>query len=571
MSQRLRLTLLAALAASTLSVSSAWAQATAEGNIRGYVKDEQGGVLPGVAITAASPAVPGARTAVSDAEGFYRLLNLPPAEYTVTGELSGFSRFARPNIVVRAGLNIAVDVTLKLGAVAETLTVTADTPMLEVQKPVQSVNISGELQRSLPLGSRKDFSDFLEVTPGVTSRTFDQGTGGQVYMLRGTDIDNHVVQVDGADMGSFRQGWAGLYVGLSTDALDDTQVKTGGVDASAPLGVGVVINLATPSGTNRVKGSVSAIGQAKEWNGNNAAAGSKSVYSQVFQPDLSVGGPILKDKLFFFGAFRYADREVGISRTADQLKGLTAVDPSFTAFPNGGKNKYYYLKGTAQITPNHQVYGFFQRDFNPEVAAFPTDTRTFNVTAFGGNGIGARLSSVWGTKVTTKLLAAYNDKSINGTFDAFTGHAFDGPEQDVFTSSFVSAGRRRGQGILGITNNTSITAAPTSKITLQADLTYFRSGWLGVHELQTGVFGQPRLSNENQRRYFNGGAAFEELALLDPSNLASPKIAFHRQVWDAANITTSSLLARDYAFYVQDAWKPSSRLTVNACAWTRSS
>src|SRR6516164_6516191 len=88
--------------------------------------------------------------------------------------------------------------------------------MLEVEKPVQAVNISGAMQRALPLGTRKDFSEFLEVTPGVTARTFDQGTGGQVYMLRGGEIEGHVVQVDGADMGSFRQSWAGLYVGLST-------------------------------------------------------------------------------------------------------------------------------------------------------------------------------------------------------------------------------------------------------------------------------------------------------------------------------------------------------------------
>src|SRR5262249_24818814 len=224
------------------------------------------------------------------------------------------------------GLNLAVDIVLTVGAMSETVQVVGESPMLEVLKPVQAVNISGELQRALPLGTRRDFSEFLEVTPGVTARTFDQGTGGQVYMLRGSQIENHVVQVDGADMGSFRQGWAGLYVGLSTDSIEDTQVNTGGVDASAPLGVGVVINIATPSGTNQLKGAASAIYQSKKWNGNNAASGGQSVYSQVFQPDLSLGGPIVKDRVFFFGAFRYADRETGIYRTAAQLAGLAAND-----------------------------------------------------------------------------------------------------------------------------------------------------------------------------------------------------------------------------------------------------
>ena len=543
---------------------TASAQTTAEGTIRGVIHDALGGVLPGVTVVAASPTVAGSFTSVSDAAGSYRLLNLSPGEYSITAELQGFSKYVRPGIVVRAGLNIAVDIEMKIGAMSETVQVTADSPMLEVQKPVQAVNISGDMQRALPLGTRKDFSEFLEVTPGVTARTFDQGTGGQVYMLRGSEIENHVVQVDGADMGSFRQGWAGLYVGLSTDSIEDTQVKTGGVDASAPLGVGVIINIATPSGTNTFKGAASTIYQAKAWNGNNAAQGGQSVYNRVFQPDLSLGGPILRDRLFFFGAFRYSDRETGIFRSADQLKASAAVDPTFTPFANGGKNKYYFVKATAQLTPQHQLYVFYQRDFNPEVAAFATDTKTFNITAFGGNGFGARLSSVWGSSVTTRVLAAYNDKSINGTFDAFAGHFFNNPEQDFYSSSFKSGSRYQGSGLLATTNNAFYTASPTSKLTFQADLTYFKEGWMGSHEIQTGLLAQPRLSNENDNIYVNGGSSFDELALIDPNNVNGGSYVFHRRVYDATSVVASSRLAQDYGVYIQDGWKPSSRLTVTA-------
>jgi len=548
----------------SLSVASvAWAQASTEGAIRGVVRDSQGGFLPGVTITAASPNIATPITTVSTTDGTYRLLNLPPGEYTITAELVGFSKQARPGVVVRSGLNIAVDITMTVGALSETVQVVGESPMLEVSKPVQAVNISGELQRALPLSIRKDFTDFLEVTPGITARTFDQGSGGQVYMLRGSEIENHVVQVDGADMGSFRQGWAGLYTGLSSDAIDDTQVKTGGVDASAPLGVGVIINVATSSGTNQLRGAVSTSYQARSWNGNNAAAGGRSAYVRLFQPDASLGGPIVKDKVFYFGSFRYADREIGISRTPAQLAGL-AVDSQFTPFPNGGKSEYYYGKVTAQLSANHQFYAFYQRDFNPELSAFPTESRPFNITAFGGNGIGARLSSVWGTSVTTKILVAYNDKSINGTFSAFDGHIFDGPVRQIYTSSFISAGRRTGQGILATTNS-NLTAAPTSKITTQADITYFKQGWVGSHELQAGIFGQPRLSNENQTRYANrGDPQLEDHALINPNDRAAGTVVFRRRVFDQPEIVTSSRLAQDYAFYLQDAWKPSSRFTVSA-------
>jgi hypothetical protein len=544
---------------------SASAQSAAEGTVRGLIHDQQGAVLPGVSVTATSPTVVATFTAISGEDGSYRLLNLSPGEYSITAELQGFSKYVRPGIVIRAGLNIAVDIILNVGAMSETVQVTAESPMLEVQKPVQSVNVSGDMQRSLPLGTRKDFSEFLEITPGVTARTFDQGTGGQVYMLRGSEIENHVVQVDGADMGSFRQGWAGLYVGLSTDSIDDTQVKTGGVDASAPLGVGVVINIATPSGTNRLKGAASTIYQARAWNDNNAASGAQSVYNKSFQPDLSLGGPILRDKLFFFGAFRYADRETGIFRTENQLKASAALDPTFTPWANGGKNKYYYIKTTAQLSPNHQVYVFYQRDHNPELASFSIETKPFNIAAFGGNGVGARLSSVWGSSITTKLLAAYNDKSLTGSFDDFSGgHFFNNPEQDIYTSAFVSGPRVLGSGQLVQTNTFDYVAAPTSKLTFQGDLTYFKSGWIGSHEFQTGFFAQPRLSNETDNRYVNGGASLEELALVDPNNLNGGTYLFRRRVYDLTSVVASSRLAQDYAGYVQDAWKPSSRLTIDA-------
>ena len=88
----------------------AMAQGTADGAVRGYMRDEQGAAVPGVTIVASSPTVGGTRETVSDPEGFYRLTNLPPGEYTISAELAGFARFVRPGIVVRAGINFVVDI-----------------------------------------------------------------------------------------------------------------------------------------------------------------------------------------------------------------------------------------------------------------------------------------------------------------------------------------------------------------------------------------------------------------------------------------------------------------------------
>jgi hypothetical protein len=88
------------------------AQVTADGTVRGIVRDEQGAVLPGVTITASSPTVAAARIAVSDAEGNYRLVDLPPGEYTIIAELPGFSKFSRTGVVIRAALNLSIDITM---------------------------------------------------------------------------------------------------------------------------------------------------------------------------------------------------------------------------------------------------------------------------------------------------------------------------------------------------------------------------------------------------------------------------------------------------------------------------
>jgi hypothetical protein len=546
-----------------LAASPVHAQVSAEGGIRGVVRDAQGGVLPGVVITASSPEAPRGATTVTDADGGYRLQNLGPGEYRLVAELQGFSRLERTGLLIRAGLNIVVDVTLQVGSMGETIEVRAETPMLESEKSSKTVNISGELQRRLPLSGRRDFSDFLEITPGVTARGFDQASGGQVYMLRGTDIENHVTQVDGADMGSFRQNWAGLYIGLSTDAVADVQVKTAGADASSPLGVGLITQVATPSGTDQLRGSGSFVYTRKKWNGNNAGPGESPAISEVFQPDLSLGGPLLKGRAWFFGAFRYTKRDVGISRDASQLATLNALQANFATFDNSSRSKYYYVKGTAQISPKHQLYGFYQYDLNPEEANWAYSASKLYVSTFGGNGTGSRLTSIWNDKLTTKVLVAYNDKSLNGTLSAYDNYPGAGPGVEVYSSAALSSGRLTGAGqIAQLGNLASRSAQPATKLTFSADATYYKTGLLGNHEIQTGVYAQ-QFGYTSTVVYSNDGDALWQGVINSPANPALGYTVFSRRVYDRTSVQNADVAAHDYAVYVQDAWKVTPRLTFN--------
>ncbi len=544
--------------------ASAAAQVTADGSIRGVVRDDQGGVLPGVTVTATSPAAPRPVVTVTDAEGVYRLLNLQPGTYVVTTELEGFSRLERAGIVITAGLNLTVDMSLQIGAIGETVQVVAETPMLETERSSKTVNISGELQRSLPLTSRKDFSDFLEVTPGVTARGFDQASGGQVYMVRGTDIESHVTLIDGADMGSFRQNWAGLYMGLSTDSLQDVQVKTGGSDASSPIAMGAITQVATQSGTNQLRGSGGFIFTSDSWNGSNVAAGESAATTEVFQPEGSIGGPIVRDRAWFFGTFRYTQRNVGISRDAAQLATLQALRPGFDPFDNESRNKYYFAKGSAQINSRHQLTAFYQYDLNPDETNWAYSVDRLNVSAFGGHGVSSRLTSTWTNQMTSRIMVSYNDKSLNGTLSAYDKYPGTGPGLAVYSSTAVSAGNPVGQGQVGEMNNLAQRAAqPASKFTVSADTTYYKSGWIGSHEFQTGVYLQ-NFEYSSTISYSNNGDALNDAVLRDAQNPGAGYTIFRRRVYDRPSVMAVDVKAHDYAFYLQDAWKVTPRMTVNA-------
>src|SRR6266508_1704266 len=238
------------------------------GSLRGYVRDEQGGALPGATVTATSPELLAPVTSVTDSSGFYRLPNLPPGTYALSVELQGFSTHKQEGILLRGGANFEVDVAMKIGTLSETITVSGESPMLEVSKPGNVLNIDGEFQKNLVIASRRNWTDFLEITPGVHSRPFDDGSGRMVDFGHSTEHFAHVVQLEGAIASNYQDAQI-TYVAMGADMVSDTQVKTGGVDASAPMGVGLNINVITKSGGNTFKGSGAYAYQPNTWNGSN--------------------------------------------------------------------------------------------------------------------------------------------------------------------------------------------------------------------------------------------------------------------------------------------------------------
>lgn len=537
------------------------AQTSVGGSIRGYVRDEQGAVMPGVTLTAASPTVPGMYTAVTDREGYYRLVDLPPGEYATTAEIEGFAQVKRPGIVVRAGLNLGLDLVMILGPVTETVEVRAETPMLEAQSAVQAVNISGDSQRELPLNNRSHWSDFLAMTPGVVATQLTARMADS-FQLRGADFTSHAIQIDGADMASGQQN-ATYYVNIPQEAIADVQVKTGTVDPSSPLGVGAVINIATKSGTNTPQGALSMSIQRRGWANNNNPRGTLAAVDALL-PEAAIGGPIVPDRAWFFAAYRFEHMRSGIARTPQQVTTLRALKPDFQPFDAEVDGHYLFTKASWQWSGKHQSELFYS--FEPQHTAGEragaTDAGLFvKQTNGGGRNFAFRLSSAWGSRLMTRFGASYNNKALQ------ISAGKDLPTRPVYGSVVPSGGTLIGSGQIAILDNGNFGNSydqPYYKSTVFGDLTYFHHGWMGSHELRGGFYLQPKNHQASYQIFANKGFSIEELVLVNRNDPSQGVIPFHRTSFDRPTNVNALTDTRDFAFYIQDSWQPTGRFTLSA-------
>jgi hypothetical protein len=549
--------LLSGLFAAAVLVMPSAALAQSDGSIRGYIHDEQGATLPGVTVTGTSPAVATPATSVTDEQGFYRLLNLAPGTYSVTAELPGFSKFVRENVDIRAGLNLGVDITLKIGTLAETIDVRADSPLLETKEAGQAVNVSGEMQQSIPLAARRHWSEFLRFTPGaVSSETAtDQAS---VFYIHGAGIVSFSTLVDGADMSSAVNPWQG-YVALPDGSVADVQIKTSGLDAATPLGFGAASNVATISGTNKLKGGITYAYTPIQWVGNNQPGGSVQSMS-VQQPEALLGGPIVKDKLWFFGSYRYRKGTLGISRAAADVSFLKAVDPAFTPFDNQISANIWFGKVNGQINAKHQFSAFVNHDSTPYDSNSAFNAATYGRVIIGGSGVAARVQSVWTNWLTSNTGYSWNNKGASTNLVNTNAVS-----QNLFRGTILSAGQLSGTGQFGIIGSAvSASQSPYDKWTVNSDWTAYHAGWIGSHEFQFGVFLQPRMHRLDTIQYANGGVAEDDYVLRNPNDPTQGMALFKEVVYDASGGVLAQGHFSDNAVYVQDSWRPMASLTISA-------
>ncbi len=560
-------TLFASLVAVSVLASIPVHAQTELGSLRGYIKDAQGGALPGVTVTATGPQILAPVVGLTDDTGYYRLLNLPPGTVTMTTELTGFAPYRREGILMRAGSTFDIDVEMKLGTLEETITVKAESPMIETLKASTSFAISGELLRAAPVTARGLYSDAIDMIPGIQSREGVDGSGVRVYYFMGTTQNAGYTALDGAPFGGFANPTPAR-TSMSAETVADTELRTGGAEASTPLTMGTFMNVVAPQGGNAFKGSANFAFQPVAWNSDNSNGGRVSGGVPkpvgVSQVDLSLGGPIAQNKTWFFSSFRWASDINGISRTPLNLSNLTAFRPSFQPFNNTWRTKTPFVKITSQLNPNHVLSAFYHYDRSYYTSNREYDEDPIAFQSGGGSLAQARLNSVWSSHFTSEMSVAYSNKGNSSEETYANLNVGSGPQIMVHNDIFTSSGLPVGTGMLVEMNNPQSTPLqPSSTVTLQAGVTYFKGGWGGSHEFKSGVWAAPRSRFDVTNRYVNDGFALQEVRQIDPNNTAAGVIPFHMRYFTPSEVATQSARDKDIGIYVQDAWKPNARMTAS--------
>ena len=285
------------LAAPSLALAQSQAT-TAE--INGRILDSQGGVLPGVTVTATSPQTGYMRDTVSNVEGLFSLPLLPPGTYEVTAELSGFATFRQQGVRATVGATITLNPTLTVAGVQEVITVEAATPLVETGSSIRTNTVDEEAIRNLPINGRR-FQDFLTLTPTAQVDT----SRGQISFAGQRGINSNV-SIDGADynqpfFGGIRGGErSNNAFTVPQEAIQEFQVIASGYSAEFGRSTGGIVNAITKSGTNSPRGSLFYVNRNKDWAERNAFGQNAAPTQQ--QCGGSIGGPIAQNRLFYFVA-----------------------------------------------------------------------------------------------------------------------------------------------------------------------------------------------------------------------------------------------------------------------------
>lgn len=393
---------------------SALAQDITSGTIQGTVADEQGAVVAGATVEARNVETNFTRVFTTNSDGRFTLLSMPPGKYIVSVTKQGFAKLNQENVELTVGRSISLNLGLKVSGVSGEVTITT-TPTIDTVKTEASTTLNEKSIENTPILGRK-FEDLLTLTPGVS---ITQGPDGDEINFSGQRGIFNNVSLDGGD---YNNGFFGEQAGgqraaadIALDAVKEFQVIATGAGAEYGRTAGGIINVITKSGTNRVVGSFF-YNQRLEALTSNTSDGKSLTDFHREQFGATIGGPIKKDKVFYFVAFE----QILENLTRPNLSEAIGT-PCSVQTPTVQANEA--LINSSPDCQRRALLTFFQTTRNQD-EGLPIDRKIKNSALLG--------KIDWTLTENNKLSASYNfdySKNTNQTFDVPTfGSSANGTE-----------------------------------------------------------------------------------------------------------------------------------------------
>jgi carboxypeptidase family protein len=399
-----------------LSLPSA-AGAQVLGTVAGNVKDASGAVLPGVTVEVSSPAlIEKVRSAVTDGSGQYRIVNLPPGTYSVTFSLPGFSTVKRDALDVSVNFTSTVDAEMKVGSVEETITVTGESPIVDIQSAAQARSVTSETFKELPSGG--SWIQMAALVPAIRASNTDVGgvlgdqTGAQVS-AHGARSDDGVSMIDGLRIGNMYISSNLTNMSLSPLLFDQVDIQLSGQSGETGTN-GVIMNAIPKAGGNRFSGSALANGSGPKLQGSNITAdlnargvsGAASKLKTLYDLNGAVGGPIKRDKVWFYGTSRYFTNEYYLASKYYAVDPTTVVRANDTSKQSYGGTYTYdnNARVTWAISDKQKISGWYAYQYKVDphwlIQIFNASPEAVRITTWH-----TQLSTTkWTYTATNKLL-----------------------------------------------------------------------------------------------------------------------------------------------------------------------
>jgi Carboxypeptidase regulatory-like domain/TonB dependent receptor-like, beta-barrel len=504
---------------------------TTGATLQGTVTDEQSALMPGASVTITNTETGWTRSVVTDERGWYRATALPPGEYELRAELQGFATYVRKGLTLTTGQEATVNLSLKLATVAETVTVTADAPLVETTRNALGTTVSRSELDSLPLIGR-DFAGLTRLSAGIT------GVGGGGVTASGQTDRSNSYMVDGVS--NDQVVTAGQRGGFSLEAVREFAVMANQFTAEFGQASGAVVSVITRSGTNDLKGRAFVFHRDDALDAQDpfskAQGSGKAPFSQQ-RYGAFVGGPLIRDRLHYFGTYEgERQRETSVITSA-----LVPVNERETPNPSDG----------------HQA--FVKTDQRLNTAQSLSLRYRADKDSVKGNGIGGLDSRERGTNteslvqdIVANHTYVISSRALNelrvqfgrhSTWTNTEGWSTDGMPEINRPSIRLGKAYNQPQG------------RNENRTQIINNLTYT----LSTHEFKAGI----DVSIIRAPTYFprnrDGTFTFTTDRPFDPNDLTTYPTQFTQSVADP----WVDLDEEIYAFFAQDSWRARTNLTLN--------